>query len=89
MDPQNLMSTLQQLSNLSNANLTPQMNLNQFGNDLSSFPWAANNQSWLDSVSFIIKLVKTLNFQAKMAAMFLQTARLVKNPYFYNIYFCF
>ncbi|KAI6177373.1 MATH domain-containing protein [Aphelenchoides bicaudatus] len=49
MDPQNLMSTLQQLSNLSGANLTPQMGLNQFGNDLSSLPWAAGHQAWLDS----------------------------------------
>lgn len=62
------MTTLQQLSNLSGANLT---SLNQFGNELSSFPWAANNQGWLDSA-------------AKMAAMcnIIQTARLIHTHFF-------
>lgn len=46
------MATLQQLSSLSGVNLTSQMGLNQFGNDLSSIPWAAGSQAWLDSVSF-------------------------------------
>ncbi|KAI6188956.1 hypothetical protein M3Y98_00410200 [Aphelenchoides besseyi] len=69
-----LMSTLQQLSNLTNPGFTSQLALNQMGNDLSTVSWTG--QSWLDSVDHMIRSVRHINLQAKMAAMYnlLQTA---------------
>jgi hypothetical protein len=92
MDPQNLMTTLQQLSNLSGANLTSQIALNQFGNDLSSLPWTSGPQAWLDSVSIYLNFIIILYFPGQNGGNVQsysngQVSRKFRNKFIFYLFF--